>query len=538
MKMLLIAPGRGDADSGESTFDAYDAAVDGVEMMSSVAVATVAALAPPSIEMVLVNEMLQPIDFDANVDVVGITANVSQARRALVIADLFRQRGKPVVMGGPHVSLVPQLFEGRCDSMVVGELEPIAGTFFSDMLHGRLKPRYDGPAADMTQSPAPRWDLYLHAKALSGVVQTSRGCPFKCTFCDVIQFAGNKQRHKTTGQFISEVQQLYDLGFSSIFIADDNFSANKKVARALLTEMKNWNGAEGREFVSFRTQMSINMSRDDAFLDSCYDAGLLTVFSGLETSDPAALAECEKRSNQRLNLVEQCEKSIRHGVQIEPSLIVGFDSDDKSVFERQLKFAMALPALSGRMSALVAPAATPLFADMRQQGRLVADPRVVEGIPESYISNFRLAQMSRAELYIGLRWMISRFFDPDSYMIRMENLANLLLPPPWIAKDQSRRREPRPVAVKYAATVIQNALRADDRMKALIEHTQATGRRRPGIGGRLGDAMLRYLATFTALQDGGMYDRAWAAMPEPPFRSRFRDKRLDWIRHVDEVLVH
>lgn len=536
MKLLLIAPDRSDVGFKGTTYDPYDAAYQGIEMIPSTALPTVAAMAPKDIEVVLCSETTGAIDYDTDADVIGITVNVAQVKRALHIAEVFRQKGKFVVMGGAHVSLVPHLFEDHCDCMVVGELEAIAETFFQDMLDGCLKPRYDGTAADMTTSPAPRWDLYPHQRSMVGVVQTSRGCPFKCTFCDVIQFVGNKQRHKTNEQVLKEVQSLYNSGFGFVFIADDNFSANKKVARSMLHALRDWNGTDGRGFMTFQTQMSINTMLDDDFLTSCYEAGLTKAFVGLETSDPAALEECDKKSNQRLDPVALSEKSYRLGVEVEPSLIVGFDSDDKTVFNRQLSFAMSLPTLAARMGALVAPSATPLYADMRAQGRLLHDIKSVEGIPNPYFSNFRPAQMTRAELYIGLRWMISRFFDPASYLQRLPHVIGLLQPPPWMVRGTARPMEPRPSAVTYTTAVLKTSAALDPRLKGLIEATIDSTKGRPEIMTSATSSMVRYLAAFSSLTKNGMYDPAWAKLDAPPFDVTYADERLDWLRNADAHL--
>src|SRR5258708_18058257 len=161
-----------------------------VTRIGAASIATVAALAPPDFAVCLCDEAIEPIDFAAEADVVGISANVSQAQRAIEIAAEFRARGKIVVIGGPHVSLAPELFVGTADCLVVGEFEPIAETVFADMRSRALKPRYAGAKTDLRRSPAPRSDLYRNDRAVGGVVQTSRGCPFECHFCDVIQYLG------------------------------------------------------------------------------------------------------------------------------------------------------------------------------------------------------------------------------------------------------------------------------------------------------------------------------------------------------------
>ncbi|MEJ8574465.1 B12-binding domain-containing radical SAM protein [Microbaculum marinum] len=526
MKLLLVAP-RHELRKGEdSPLNAFDASIGGYEMSPSTSIATVAAMVPDGIDVELLNEATQTLPPDSDADVIGITANVSQAQRAIEIADAFRARGKTVVVGGPHVSLLPEMFADHCDSMVVGELEPIAETFFADMAAGTLQRHYAGRAADMRTSPAPRWDLYPHERLVSGVVQSSRGCPFTCNFCDVIQYLGNRQRHKDPGQVIDEIQRLYDLGFSSILIADDNFTANRKVARTLLQAIIDWNGADGRDPVSFQTQMSINMTRHDDMLADCHRAGILTNFVGIETSDPLALEECDKRPNKGFDLISQCEKSVRAGIKIEPAFIVGFDSDTLESFEQQFRFAMALPAGSARVGPLVAPVATPLFDEMREQGRLLEDPSLKSGAPPYFTSNFEPAQMTREELYVGLRWLISRLYHPDSFLIRLEKIVRLLAPPPWADQGPRRGRKPRPLATWLASTVIREAVKLDPSFRGVIDEALASARHRPEIGSSVSEVVIRYLAILVNLSKNGMYDPAWAKMDAPPFDIGFSDDRM------------
>ena len=329
-------------------------------------------VAPPDFQIVLCDEAIQTVDFDADADVVGISANVSQALRAIEIAAAFRKRGKPVIMGGPHVSLAPELFEGRADCLVVGEFEPIADTVFADMRRGALQARYDGAKADLRRSPVPRWNLYPNEKAVGGVVQTSRGCPFECHFCDVIQYLGRVQRHKDDAQVIAEIENLYDLGYGFISLADDNFTVYRRRAKSLLNAIAAWNGAAGRDYVIFATQMSIDAARDDELLALCNDAGLLNVFIGIETNDPESLKESKKRQNLRVDLGAEVRNIVGRGLRVEAGLMVGFDHDDLSAFERQFEFAMSLPVGGFNISVLVAPVGTPLYDAMRAQGRIAS----------------------------------------------------------------------------------------------------------------------------------------------------------------------
>ena len=163
---------------------------------ADLAIATVAALAPNDFQIRLCDENVSAVDYETEADFVGITGKVSQWGRMKAIADNFRARGKTVMIGGPYASLSPEVVRPHCDILVRGEMEEIAPKIFSNLRSGDWDDEYVGTRPDLRTSPIPRWDLYPNDRAIMGTVQTSRGCPFECEFCDVIQYAGRKQRHK------------------------------------------------------------------------------------------------------------------------------------------------------------------------------------------------------------------------------------------------------------------------------------------------------------------------------------------------------
>lgn len=530
MQFYLIAP----RSNSHTEFSRQSISIDQSDRVTRVAacaITTVAALVPADFEIVLCDEAIQAIDFDVEA-VIGISVNVTQAQRGLEIADAFRARGRTVVMGGPHVSLAPELFQGRADCLVVGELEPIAAELFSDMRAGALKPRYNGGKADLTLSPPPRWDLYPNELAVSGVVQTSRGCPFECNFCDVIQYLGRVQRHKTNAQVLDEIQRLYDLGYGSIGLADDNFTVYRKRTRSLLGALAEWNGKDGRDYVTFATQMSIDVARDDEILSLCYQAGLLNAYVGIETSNKESLAESKKRQNLNVDLVEACRKIVRAGLRLEVGLMVGFDHDDRSIFQSQFDFAMALPVSGCNVTVLVAPVATPLFDNLRAEGRIVSDEVLAQFPSANLITNFEPAQMTRDDLYVGAKWLINKLLDPDNFETRLQSLIELLIPPPWERDRAGGRRRPlarrKPVAL--FSRVMHDLMRRDKRIARLVRRTFDRMRERPDVREVLGDALTYYLVTLRGYELQGIYERGWAAMPEPPFGIATADERLSRIR--------
>jgi radical SAM superfamily enzyme YgiQ (UPF0313 family) len=512
MQLLLIAP-------LPSALTEYSVLADNgqrIARIAAVSIATVAALAPPDFDVRLCDEAIDPIDFATDADVIGISANVSQALRAIEIAEAFRDRGKIVVMGGPHVSLAPDVFPGHADCLVVGEFEPIAETVFTDMRRGTLQPRYDGTKADLCLSPVPRWDLYPNAKAIGGVVQTSRGCPFECQFCDVIPYLGRVQRHKDDDQVIAEIQNLYDHGYRFISLADDNFTVYRRRAKSLLERIAAWNGAEGRDHVFFATQMSIDAGRDDELLALCHRAGLLNAFIGIETSNRDNLKENRKRQNLVVDLGHEIRKIVRRGLQVEAALMVGFDHDDRSAFARQLAFAMSLPVCVFNVSVLVAPTATPLYAAMRAQGRLVSDQLSSQFPSANLITNLVPALMSREDLYIGAKWLISKIMTPANFLLRLEAMIQLLAPPPWSERGLTKR-DGRAGAAKLFSRVLRGMMRSDEHVAHVVRRVFTLIRERPELRDSIGDAFSHYLMTLQSYQVNGVYDRELADLDAPPF---------------------
>ncbi|MGC2857108.1 B12-binding domain-containing radical SAM protein [Novispirillum sp. DQ9] len=497
-RLLLVSPMPSFTRDGQekATPDRLIQAPVPVVRIGALVLVTVAALVPDGLfDITLCDEELERVDLDTDADIIGITANVAQAQRGIRLAREFKRRGKTVIMGGPHVSLAPWLFEGEADSIVVGELEPIATEVFTDLHAGRLKPRYTGAKADMAAAVLPRWDLYPNDRVISGVVQTSRGCPFECKFCDVIQYLGRVQRHKPVDRVIEEIGILYDLGYRHITLSDDNFTVYRRRARSLLEAIIAWNGADGRDHVTFDTQMSIDVARDPDLMNLCNHAGLRYGLFGLETSSPEGLAESNKRQNLRVDLKEECEKAVTAGIHTTCSLIVGFDTDGPDCFQRQLDFAMSLPNVIIRVAVLVASVATPLYDELRQAGRIVADA-ASQFDGGDMMTNFLPARMTREALAEGTIWLSREIMRPENAAIRFRRLAELLRPAPWAA--EGRRTTVRPTVSKAYRHLLTLWAR-DPSIRALLEEVRDLAAARPLIREDLMDALGHYLAVYDGL---------------------------------------
>jgi radical SAM superfamily enzyme YgiQ (UPF0313 family) len=234
---------------------------------------TVAALAPQDWDITICEEHVEPIDWDVDADFIGLTGKVNQVGRLLEVADKFRELGKTVIIGGPNASLDPEAVREHCDILLIGELEDMAKKFFADLESGDWQKEYVAMKPDLDASPLPRFDLYPNDRALSGCVQTSRGCPFACEFCDVIQYLGQKQRHKSVEQIIAELDMLYDIGYRAVFLADDNFTVYRKRAKEVLLALREWNNNRPLGPVAFHTQGSIDAARDPEIMQLCGESG-------------------------------------------------------------------------------------------------------------------------------------------------------------------------------------------------------------------------------------------------------------------------
>lgn len=466
-------------------------------IIAAAGITTVAAYFDDSFSIRLCDELIEDVDFDDPSEIICISMNVAQVARGLEIAKAFKAMGRTVILGGAHVSLAPQEFEGKADCIVVGEFEPVAEAFIADLKAAALKPRYDGQKSDMTNPKIPRWDLYPNHRAIWGVVQTSRGCPFECEFCDVIQYLGRVQRHKPTEAVLRELQNLYDLGYRQIHLSDDNFTVYRQRCRALLEALKGWNGHEGRAPVSFMTQMSMDIARDDGLLQLCNQAGVRDVFIGIETSNEEALKETKKRQNLKQDLVAQVEKITRAGLFVTSGMMVGFDNDHLDCFERQFDFGMALPVVMPRVTVLVAPIATPLYARMKRDGRLMSQDTGSFYAGSAHTTNIAPMNMTREQLTEGAQWLIRALMAPDNAIKRFERLAAILAPAPAHLRPKAKHDRNRMGGNASLALMGKAAKTAGGRR--VIEAVAELARKRPEIAPDLTTLLASYLNTYVSL---------------------------------------
>src|SRR5947209_6504136 len=274
--------------------------------MPVLALPVLAGLTPPEHEVVLIDENIEPIDFDAleSFDIVGLTGMTVQRDRMREILVELRDRGVFTVVGGPWVSVVEDAFPGLVDVVFVGEAEETWPRFLEDWARGEHQARYEqAEKTDMTKVPLPRYDLVKFREYAIGCVQTSRGCPFQCEFCDIIVIFGRKPRIKTPEMVVAEIDAQHRLGVRLIFLVDDNFIGNKKAAKVILRAIIAWQHRHGYP-LAFFTEASLDLAEDDELMRLMAEAGMVAVFIGIESPDEQALRETKKFKNVRGGIIE------------------------------------------------------------------------------------------------------------------------------------------------------------------------------------------------------------------------------------------
>lgn len=390
----------------------------GYVSIPDLAIVTIAAMAPAHWDVSVCEEEVQQVDFDTSARFVGITGKNTQLPRMIELAAAFRQRGKTVLIGGPLASLDPEALRLHADILVTGEMEEIASRLFEDLEGGTWDASYAGGRPDLRSSPVPRWKAYPVERALMGALQTTRGCPFDCEFCDVIRYNGRKQRHKDQGQILRELDALHDAGFRQVFLTDDNFTVHRQFVRQTLDSLIAWNARHVSDPMRFVTQASVDIARDDDILGRCVDAGLDHLFVGIETVNADSLRETGKRQNLLMPPLEAVTRITEHGILVRNGIIVGFDHDGPDIFDILFEFLQSAPLPVPTVTTLVASVGTPLRKRLMREGRLIADDlRFDENIGTNIVPKL----MRRDELLVGARLLMERLFTPQAFERRVMN---------------------------------------------------------------------------------------------------------------------
>jgi radical SAM superfamily enzyme YgiQ (UPF0313 family) len=413
-----------------------------------------AALTPPGHRVTLVDENVEPLDFDrlARADLVGVTGMSVQRFRMREILEELGRRGTCTVVGGPWVTVREDYFGDLADVIFVGEAEETWPRFLAEWAEGRHGRRYEqAEKSDMTQVPTPRFDLLKMRHYLFGSVQVSRGCPFQCEFCDIIVTFGRRPRLKTSAQVIAELETLLAQGVRIAFIVDDNLIGNKKAVKVILRDLVAWQQANRYPFTLF-TEASLDLADDPELLRLMVDANFISVFVGIESPNEASLRETKKYQNVRKGgtILDRVHAIQAVGLEVWCGMILGFDHDDATVFEAQRAFLHAARIPHAMVGMLAAIPKTPLHARLAREGRLDPDDAPAFG------TNVIPLRLSREELRRGYVRVLNELYEPAAFFDRVEDLY-LRQRIPWLPTSNAflRRRHPWALLCAHARNLAQ-----------------------------------------------------------------------------------
>lgn len=351
-------------------------------------------------------------------DMVFVSAMIIQEESVHELIPRFRQHEHlKVVAGGPLFISQDEETEG-IDYFVLGEGEVTLPLFLDDYEAGKARHRYETDIKpDLSQTPPPYWDLmrgkFKHYSGMS--LQYSRGCPHKCEFCDIRVMFGQKPRVKENAQFIRELELLYDAGYQgSVFIVDDNFIGNKARVKSLLPVLTDWLAQRKYPF-KFMTEASVNLASDQDLMTAMSDANFYKVFLGLETPSLESLTECNKGQNVKLDLVEAVHKIQSNGMMVMSGHIVGFDSDDESIFTRQIEFIQKTGSAIAMVGLLSVLPKTDLENRLKSAKRLLTKTTGENSNTLTFIP-----KMDKDVLINGYYQLLKTIYAPKEYYKRID----------------------------------------------------------------------------------------------------------------------
>lgn len=377
-----------------------------------------AAITPGHYEIEIIDENIEPFRY-RDADIVGITSFTSSVNRAYQIAQIYREKGIPTVMGGIHVSMMPEEALAFCDAVVVGEAESIWPSVLEDFENGRLQKQYHGSWADLDNLPQPRRDLLQKSHYRWGSLQTSRGCPMNCSFCSVTAFNGRRFRRRPLDEVIEELETIPQ---KLVMLTDDNIIGHGRKDR-------DWAYAFFSKIVErgikkyFFAQASIMFGEDRELIRMAAKAGVKIIFIGIESINASTLESYHKDLNLRelnynryLDLIHAIRKE---GIAVLGAFVVGGDDDDRTVFHSTLEFIKTSGIDVLQITKPTPLPGTQLWNTLQEDGRILN-----QQFPDAW-DDYRLTklvftpkQMSIEEVYQGFTYLRKIFYSTSETLKR------------------------------------------------------------------------------------------------------------------------
>jgi radical SAM superfamily enzyme YgiQ (UPF0313 family) len=359
-----------------------------------------AAFVPPHWNVIHVDEVVKPVDFEMAADLVAITFHTPSAPHVYAMAERFRERRVPVVLGGPHVTLLPEEAQEHADTIFVGEAETQWPQFLREFEAGRHHKRYGSPEPPSLEDvPMARKDLFHRRDYTSGVLFATRGCPYDCDFCTLAVMYPSHVRKRR----VEAVAEEYGSFPGKVIILwDDNIASDMEYAKSLFRAL-----APHRKWWS--SQASIHAARNDEFLELAAKSGCKQLFVGLESISQASLNAVHKRFNHVSDYARAIERIHSHGIAVQAGIVFGFDSDEPTIFAETLDFLESAGVQNATFNMLTPFPGTRLFE------RLVAEGRILTRDWSKYNGRadvvFRPRLMSPEQLLEGYQYANRRFYS-------------------------------------------------------------------------------------------------------------------------------
>jgi radical SAM superfamily enzyme YgiQ (UPF0313 family) len=386
--------------------------------MEPLSMAVLASLTPPDIETRFYDDRMEEIPYDEPTDLVAISVETFTALRAYRIAERFRQRGVPVVMGGYHATLAPDEVAQHADAVVVGDAETIWHEMLGDARRGQLRPVYSGRRNNVLAGLKPRRDIYSD-KGYQRItlVEYARGCNFQCDFCSITAFHSARQKHRPARDVAEEMELT---GSRRFFIVDDNIVSQPEKARELCREIEplrvRWVG-----------QASIHIAQDDQLLEMMARSGCYGVLIGMESLDSDNLRAMGKSWNVAAAGYEESLQQFRkHGLAVYGTFVFGYDNDDWETVRRSVEFAREQKLFLAAFNHLTPFPGTGLYDRLRKENRLLHDRWWLD--PDGAVGDvtFQPARMTPDELQQACLQARREFYRWGSILERMIDFrANL-----------------------------------------------------------------------------------------------------------------
>lgn len=337
----------------------------GVTRFPQISLLYIAALTPEAHAVKIVEEEIEPIDFDAPCNLVGITCMTANAPRAYQLADAFRRRGKRVVLGGVHPTVRPDEAALHADAVVVGEAEPVWSTLLADAEAGGLKPRYTNDHTwKLDDYPTPLRKAGKSGAVLGIVpVVTSRGCPYACDFCSVHNMFGRVIRHVAVPRVLEDIERS---GSRKVMFLDDNIVGDQGYAETLFDALR------GRG-ISWVGQASISFVHNERLLEKAAASGCKGLFVGLESVSEQKMEKLRKSLKTQADTADAIRRIMRAGILFHASIVFGFDDDETSIFDETIDFLQRARIASATFNILTPYPGTVIFDQYKAEGRLLTE---------------------------------------------------------------------------------------------------------------------------------------------------------------------